>query len=98
MATHSIEVTGISDELLEALDRRVRSGRVAGRSEYLRELLARDLAAEEPPSGWPSPDMTFDRLLAPLQREAERSGESEAEIETFVLEQVRAERRGRGSD
>ena len=42
---HVVKVTGVSDELLRLFDERVRELHYAGRAEYVRELIRRDLLA-----------------------------------------------------
>jgi Arc/MetJ-type ribon-helix-helix transcriptional regulator len=44
--THIVKVTGVPEELLRLLDDRVNQRHYAGRAEYLRELLRRDLLPE----------------------------------------------------
>lgn len=97
MASHTIKVTGVSDELLQLLDERIRAQHATGRSEYIRELIRRDVLASPavPSAGWPSPEMPFRELLAPVQAEAEGVGESEDETEEFLRDQLEAHRRER---
>ena len=97
MASNTIKVTGVSHELLHLLDEQIRARHATGRSEYIRELIRRDVL---PPTAsvapaWPSADMPFRELLAPVQQDAERLGETEAVTEEFVREQLEAHRRER---
>jgi len=43
MSSHVIKVTGIPEELLILLDRRIQDQHSTGRAEYIRELIRRDL-------------------------------------------------------
>lgn len=45
VTSHVVKVTGVSEELLELLDARVKQQRAAGRAEYIRELIRRDALA-----------------------------------------------------
>jgi len=45
--SHVVKVTGMSGELLELLDLRVRQQHAAGRAEYIRELIRRDVLASQ---------------------------------------------------
>ena len=94
MASHTIKVTGVPEELLQLLDQRIRAQHATGRSEYIRELIRRDVLASSPlPAGRPSAEMPFRELLAPVQDEAERLGESEDETEEFLRQQLQAHRK-----
>jgi hypothetical protein len=96
MASHTIKVTGVPEELLQLLDQRIRTQHATGRSEYIRELIRRDvLPSPGAPTGWPSAEMPFRELLAPVQAEAERVGESEDETEAFLREQLESHRKER---
>jgi len=97
MASRTIKVTGVPEELLQLLDRRIRAQHATGRSEYIRELIRRDVLVTPgaATSGWPSPEVPFGELLAPIQAEAERAGEGEDETEKFLREQLEAHRRQR---
>jgi metal-responsive CopG/Arc/MetJ family transcriptional regulator len=91
MASHTIKVTGVSDGLLQLLDRRIEAQHATGRAEYIRELIRRDvLAGEGPPA-----DRTFREIVAPVH-DATPPHESEEETEQFVddlIAKVRRERR-----
>jgi metal-responsive CopG/Arc/MetJ family transcriptional regulator len=45
-ASHVVKVTGMSEDLLSLLDARVRERHAAGRAEYIRELIRRDVLPE----------------------------------------------------
>jgi len=97
MASHTIKVTGVSGELLELLDQRIRMQHSTGRSEYIRELIRRDVLGSPgaTPSAWPSAEMPFHELLAPVQEEAARRGESEDQTEEFLRQELEAHRKER---
>ena len=97
MASHTIKVTGVPEELLQLLDQRIRTRHATGRSEYIRELIRRDVLAAPgaAPPGWPSAEMPFRELLAPVQQEAERLGESEDETEELLRHELEVHRRER---
>jgi hypothetical protein len=97
MASYTIKVTGVSEELLQLLDQRIRAQHATGRSEYIRELIRRDVLAAPGavPPGWPSAEMPFRELLAPVQEEAAERGETEEETEEFLRQQLEAHRRER---
>lgn len=90
MASHTIKVTGVSDELLQLLDQRIQARHATGRAEYIRELIRRDvLPAESRPQG-----RTFRDIVAPVHA-AEPAEETEGEIEEFVDDLIAAVRRER---
>jgi hypothetical protein len=92
MPSHTIKVTGVSDDLLELLDRRVREVHSTGRAEYVRELIRKDVL---PHPRWPAADVSFAELVEPLQRDAEASGETEEELEEFIRQQIAEHRRSK---
>ncbi|HEY6345250.1 MAG TPA: hypothetical protein VIY49_27460 [Bryobacteraceae bacterium] len=83
----TIEVTGISDELLARLDQRAHEIEV-DRDSFLRKVIERAVAP-------PSSAATLVELLAPLHDFTEAHGFSEAEIERFFAEQLAESRRQR---
>ena len=87
MGTHTIKVTGVSDGLLELLDRRIRERHATGRAEYIRELIRKDVLGQDA-----SPRRLRDGL-APIHQEARERGYTAGEIEEFVREAVAARRR-----
>jgi len=96
MASRTIKVTGISDELLQLLDARVQSQHGTGRSEYIRNLLRRDLLSGSESRAL-SQRRSFREILAPVYAAAPPE-ETEAEAEQFVddlIATVRRERRAR---
>lgn len=48
MTSHVVKVTGMSPELVALLDARVREQHAAGRAEYVRELIRRDVLSKQP--------------------------------------------------
>jgi len=81
----TIEVTGISDELLSQLDKRANQIGV-DRGSYLRRLIERAVA---PPSSW----SYLNELLAPVHDYTEAHGISENEIGQFFVKEVAETRR-----
>ena len=81
----TIEVTGISDELLSELDKRANQIGV-DRSSYLLRLIER---AVSPPSSWSK----LSELLAPVHDYTEAHGISENEIGQFFVEELAETRR-----
>jgi hypothetical protein len=83
--SHVVKVTGVSDELLGLLDSRVLARHATGRSEYIRELLKRDLIGEP----------TFRQILAPMHAQGRELPDTEEELDVFfdkVRDEVYAER------
>ena len=83
----TIEVPGISDELLARLDRRARDIGV-DRNSYLRSLIERAVAP-------PGAATTLAELLNPAHDFTEVHGISEEEIQRFFDQQLAASRRER---
>ncbi len=83
----TIEITGVSEELLSRLDERA-SQMGVDRSSYIRRLIERAVAP-------PSSAATLGELLAPVHDYTEAHGLSETEIERFVSEQLTESRRER---
>jgi hypothetical protein len=98
METHTIEVAGIPDELLELLDERVRQ-RGGDRASFIRELIRKELQRDVPPSDegpLPQSGMSFDELLSPVHEQAAARGITEDEMERLfeeARERVREEKR-----
>lgn len=92
MPSRTIKVTGVSEELLSLLDQRIRSQHAAGRSDYIRELIRKDVLDAAAPARRAAP-MTFRDLLGPVQEEVQRLGESEEETEEFLRGELEAHRR-----
>ncbi|MFN3648429.1 MAG: hypothetical protein ACK47B_02515 [Armatimonadota bacterium] len=93
MASHTIKVTGVSDELLQLLDERIQAQHSTGRSEYIRELIRKDVLAARTGSAGPQ---RFREILAPVHEETARQGYSDEEIDGDIEEAIqesRAERR-----
>ena len=56
MPTHTIKISGISEDLLKRMDEKVRKQRAFGRSQYVRDLIRKDVLGEEKRvSGHPRP-------------------------------------------
>ncbi len=89
MATHTIKVTGVSDRLLDLLDRRIEEQHATSRAEYLRELIRRDVLGSVV-----SPSRLND-ILAPTRNERTERGYTDHDIEEFVTEALEACRRAR---
>ena len=78
----TIEIAGISDELISRLDER--AGQLGvGRDAYLRRLIERAVA---PADAW----LPLGELLAPSHDYTEAHGISEKEIEQFFRSQITA--------
>ena len=92
MRTHTIKVSGVSEELLHLLDEKVQSQHVTGRAEYIRELIRRDVL------GPTAPKRTLREILAPVHAETRERGYTEEDIEQFVDEAVTAHRREQRAD
>ena len=91
MASHTIKVTGVSDELLRLLDARVRAQHATGRSEYIRELIRRDVLPHS--EGQPAHSgKSWREILAPVHA-ATPPDETEEDIERFVDDLVATVRR-----
>ncbi len=83
----TIEIAGISDELLSQLDERASQIGV-DRNSYVRRLIERALAP-------PASASTLGELLAPVHDYTEARGISEKEIEQFFSDQIAETRRER---
>jgi metal-responsive CopG/Arc/MetJ family transcriptional regulator len=90
MASHTIKVTGVSDGLLQLLDRRIEAQHATGRAEYIRELIRKDVLTGE---GTPT-SRTFREIVAPVH-DATPPDEAEADTEQFVDDLVATVRRER---
>lgn len=77
-SVHTIEVTGISEETLRLLDKRVLQ-QGGDRSTYIRDLLDRELHAP-----------TLTELLAPFRKQVAESGMTEDELDD-LFEEAREE-------
>lgn len=80
MPTHTIEATGIPDDLFRRLDERVQA-HGGDLSEYVREVLEKDLGV---PSAQEA--MTFDEITALMRRDFKESGMTEEEFDTLIEE------------
>lgn len=89
MATYTLEVTDVPEDLLQLLDQRVRR-QAKDRSAYIRDLLRRDLKSAE------TAEESMAEALAPFHDAIRASGSTEEEAITIfddALREVRAERR-----
>ena len=87
MASRTIRVSGISDELLHRLDEKVRQQHAASRAAYIRELICRDVRGPEMPT------RTLRELLAPVHAETRERAYTEGDVEPFAEEALLAYRR-----
>ena len=86
--SHVVKITGITEELLGMLDDRVRQRHATGRSEYIRELLRRDLLGDAGPS--------LRQILAPVHEQGRTITESDEELDSLfdsARDEVYKERR-----
>jgi hypothetical protein len=83
----TIEIGGLSDELLNRLDERASQVGVE-RGSYVRHLIERAVAS-------PSSTASFSELLEPVHNYTDAHGLSEQEIEQFFSEQLTDSRRER---
>lgn len=90
MPSHTIKVTGVSDELLQLLDQRIQARHATGRAEYIRELIRRDVLAED---SQPS-SRSFREIVAPVHA-ATPPDETNEESEQFIQDLIAAARRER---
>lgn len=89
---HTIEVTGIPDDLLKLLDERVSQAGI-DRTEYILKLLQRDLLSAPPQShrdARPDADMTLAELLLPVHQQVKENGITEEELDD-LFEEIREE-------
>ena len=80
--SHVVKITGITEELLGMLDERVRQRHAMGRSEYIRELLRRDLLGESGPM--------LRQILAPVHKIGDAMAETDDELDV-IFDGARAE-------
>lgn len=81
MPSRTLKITGVPEELVSLLDAHIKTRHAAGRSEYVRELIRKDVLGEP---------KSFRELLAPVHAETVRRGTTEEEIDALV-EKVRTE-------
>ncbi len=94
MPFHTLKVTGVSEELLRLLDDQIRARHVSGRSEYIRELIRRDVLPIGA-NGTNTAACSFRDLLDPVAQEVRHLGEVEDETEAFIHAEIKANRRER---
>jgi len=81
MSSHTIKVTGVPEELMKLLDERVKRRHASGRSEYLRELIRKDVLGEE---------HSLKEILAPLHASTRSLSDTDEQLDSF-FDQVRGE-------
>lgn len=91
MSMHTVEVRGLSEEMLRRLDE-LALQRGGDRSQVIREILTRELGGDRHEMAGQS----FDAALAPMRAGFAESGLSEAEAEALLDEGLRAVRAKRG--
>ena len=85
MQSHTIKVTGVSDGLLKLLDDKIVRQHASCRSEYIRELIRRDVVPVDQKL------RSFRELLAPIHADSSKLDITEEELEVQI-EQARNER------
>ena len=96
MPTHTIKISGLSEETLRRLDRRARA-QGEGRSDHVRKLIEQDFAHEEARQSGRS----FDEALAAIRQGFAESGLSEDAVMSLLtegLKSTRAKRRSLSAD
>ena len=81
--TEIIEVP-VPAELLDALNQRVRLHHASGRSEFILELLRKELRAR--PEAAPAPTNTIEQALAPFHAAIKKSGYTDEEVDRIFDE------------
>ncbi len=89
MASHTIKVTGVSDELLLLLDERIQAQHSTGRAEYIRELIRKDVLGARAGAAGPA---SFREILAPVHEATARQGCPPGEIDQDIEDAVRETR------
>lgn len=87
--SHVIKISGVSDELLTRVDATWKSRHFTDRSEYVRDLIRRDVLAT------PSISESAATLFGALHRQVGQPGFSEQEILDDVEKELRERRLGR---
>jgi len=98
MASHTIKVTGVSGELLQLLDERIQAQHSTERSEYIRELIRRDVLGA-PAYGVSLRSRSFREILAPVHEETLQQGVPDDEMDQDIedaIRETRAERQKAG--
>ncbi len=90
MASRTIKVTGVPDDLLKLLDEKIRDQHARGRAEYIRELIRRDVLEGRGRKLVSGP--SFREILSPVHEESRARGYGEEELDS-LFEEVRAEAR-----
>jgi Arc/MetJ-type ribon-helix-helix transcriptional regulator len=81
MPSHTIKVSGISDDVLRLIDERVRRRHSVSRSEYIRELIRKDVLSEE---------RTLAEILAPIHASTRDMPDTDDELDA-LFDQARDE-------
>ena len=92
---HTIKVSGISNELLSRVDERWKGQHYADRSEYVRDLIRKDVIAELSTEKLPSLSEGIRSLFGALHDEAAKRGYSDEEIAADVEEALSEVRKSR---
>lgn len=79
--SHTLKITGVPEDLVRLLDSRIKERHSVGRSEYLRELIRKDVL-EKP--------KTLNEILAPVHSATRKMKESEVELD-ILFDQARDE-------
>jgi metal-responsive CopG/Arc/MetJ family transcriptional regulator len=79
--SHTIKVTGVPEELVRLLDNRIKERHTAGRSEYIRELIRKDVL-DEP--------RTLRGILSSIHTGTRDMKDTEEGLDTF-FDEVRTE-------
>ena len=100
MASHTIKVTGVSEELLRLLDQRIQAQHASGRAEYIRELIRKDVLGTPGTASTPghsAAPRSFRDILAPVHAETLKQGYTDQEMDRDIEDAVRETRTPRRS-
>ena len=75
LPSHTLKVTGVSPELLQRLDRRIKQRHATGRAAYIRELIQKDVLAAS--------EVTFRQILEPIHRDTRALPDTETSLDAF---------------
>ena len=98
MATHTIEIADIPDELLDLLDEHVRQWG-GDRASFIRDLIRKELQPHSSPSRrgpGPHSRTSFAEILEPVHQQVAESGMTEEDLDRLfeeARERVREEKR-----
>ena len=74
MPCQTIKITGVPEELVRLLDIRVKERHIVGRSEYLRDLIRKDVLGG---------NSSLMEILAPVHAATRNMNLNESELDTF---------------